>query len=1107
MDQLEIFIEGFITNLPDVLRKLRTDEDEQRQLSQIHEHDLDLERFMVIISYAFEGRPKAAMEGFWDVPDGALMGFMNWASRRASTPLVSAFCEMLQAIAEDEECATAAHEFLLDESAPSSGKMRRSHSLTWKQIFNELTFFSNRIRDRPTLSQTQTYPTGKPSNDQVEAEPESAMMLECYLRLISRLSSESRIAKQFLLQHPTFHLTDLLFQLASSSILPRLRACAFNTLRSLLSHKTKAEGETMWTSLDVWISGGYVPQSNIPKATVPAPTGSHHQMEGIFMAISTGFEEPNAFIQLLNALVAPYEDEAGLCDALSFPESLGSSSRMPGIDPYVDFAVGQIFGSRSPEINEPVQLRLLQLTCLNFISTCLESFNENLLIFGNQSKVGIDAAIRTSNLANYVLLHPFSRVMEWMFSDKVMTALFSAVHQDLAAVGNASPDSPLIICLVLSIRVISLILDLQPTYLDIVRPLIKLQPSHRRLPVSNAAFACFEDGILNNLFVIADLGLYCGAGHPELVTVSLQLLEKLSASPRLSASPGGSIGRRGNRNKIIAALESNNDADAISVSFVNSILEVVDLSGGVNSPVYQIKDHILNFLVECLRSSPNHPTIAHLLLGWKCNDDIIDADSGSAFSLGMSLFHAIVNLVVETPLGFQEDNVSSWLVSLEYKGLQVLKQLWISPLSSRLAMAELRATEFLFVMFSKQLIIQPGMLWDGLEITDSRFLSSDAASTLAQTLSQRALVLQYVAAELRQVVLNHSPSLKQRIFRTLLGSTNVQGEQIQHASIFDLFDFMELEFEHGFEPPKLPWFQDISLDACIDRRADPFVIFSPKRVEELLALRRAELVNTKQLENPQDAAIVDAQARDFIAYIIMSNRAKELVVSKNTVLRSWVQLMLVIIETNDFDGPTKTTFALQTFQSILPRLENCVENGLDIVELARLAKAVIFSREFDSDSSSKVDTGDLLSERLFQLFQVSLRIIYSPATDSAAREISYSIAYRYLTGILDVSKPQGSFKLLALQATKAAGERLIDLVCDDAFSSEQTCRISALMFLGSLVQLAKSESSKYIIESLSRLNFIGMLVSSIEDVTNELRETPRGGKLTRSNTLTRGVSG
>ncbi|KAF4634335.1 hypothetical protein G7Y89_g3782 [Cudoniella acicularis] len=391
MVQLEAFIEAFITNLPDVLRKLRTDEDEQRQLNKEHDHDLDLERFLVIISFVFERRPKAAFNGFWDERDGALMGFVHWASRRASTPLVTAFCEMLQSISEDEECATSAHEFLLDEGSQSSGKMRRTHSLSWNQIFKELTFFSSKIRDRPALPQTQTYRPGKPYSDFAEVEPESSMMLESYLRLITRLCTESGAARLFLAQHPSFRITDLLFQLASSAIGPRLRACAFTTLRSLLSHKNKEAGEYLWTALDVWISGGYAPGSAMPKTTSSTSVASSASaMSAILRGLTSGFEEPNAFVQLLHALVSPYEEESGLRDGLPFPETLGISSRMPGIDPYIDYALGQIFGSRASELGDVVQQRLIRLSCLDFVATCLDSFNENLVIFASQSNVASD---------------------------------------------------------------------------------------------------------------------------------------------------------------------------------------------------------------------------------------------------------------------------------------------------------------------------------------------------------------------------------------------------------------------------------------------------------------------------------------------------------------------------------------------------------------------------------------------------------------------------------------------------------------------------------------------------------------------------------------------
>ncbi|TVY19835.1 Nucleoporin [Lachnellula arida] len=578
MEQLEAFIEAFITNLPDVLRKLRTDEDEQRQLNQEHDHDLDLERFLVIISFSFEKRPKAALEGFWDVRDGALMGFVHWASRRASTPLVTAFCEMLQSISEDEECATAAHDFLLDSGPQSSGKMRRTHSLSWNQIFKELTFFSSKIRDRPALPQPQTYRAGKPPSDFAEAEPESSMMLESYLRLITRLCAESTAVRTYLLQHASFHITELLFQLASSAIGPRLRACAFTTLRSFLSHKSRNVGQFMWTTLDIWVSGGYAPGSSAPKAASSGGATSSASAAGaILKGLTSGFEEPTAFVQLLHALVSPYEDDCGLYDGLPFPEQLGISSRMPGIDPYIDYALGEVFGSRVSELTDIIQQRLLRLSCLEFITICLDTFNENLVIFASQSNVAVDTAISTSNLENYVLLHPFSRVMEWMFNDKVVTALFAAIHQEANDVCAAEPDSPLVLSLLKSIHVVTKVLDLQPTYLDIIKPLIKSHSTYRRSPVPNAAFTAFEDGILSHLNIIPDLGRYCGAGHPDLVIASLKLLEKLSASPRLTSGPTSGLSRGVDRNKALAALDD--DAEEISKILLREMDVNIDING------------------------------------------------------------------------------------------------------------------------------------------------------------------------------------------------------------------------------------------------------------------------------------------------------------------------------------------------------------------------------------------------------------------------------------------------------------------------------------------------------------------------------------------------
>src|SRR5207247_5354568 len=66
---------------------------------------------------------------------------------------------------------------------------------------------------------------------------------------------------------------------------------------------------------------------------------------------------------------------------------------------------------------------------------------------------------------------------------------------DLSAeVGNASPESPLILGILRGVEVMSKVLELQETYLDLVRPLVRHQKNTQRgTPVANAAYASFED--------------------------------------------------------------------------------------------------------------------------------------------------------------------------------------------------------------------------------------------------------------------------------------------------------------------------------------------------------------------------------------------------------------------------------------------------------------------------------------------------------------------------------------------------------------------------------------------------------------------------------------
>ncbi len=658
-EQLEFFIDAAISNLPDIIRKMRVDEDEQRQLSQTHEQDLDLERFLLIISYAYEGRSEAA-DAFWSDPESNLAGFMQWASRRASTPLVSAFCEMLQAVSGNETCATAAHAFLREEGHHSSGKMRRSQSLSWNQIFKELEFFTIKIRDRANAPQAQTYRAGRPSSEQAEAEPESAIMLESYIRLISKLASNSPDARNWLLKNTDFPLAPAMFQLASLPVPPRLRACTFYALKAFLTGKPYEIGRVMWECLDAFIVGDYAQAGHRTGGTGPTP-GSPSYMDSLFDSMASGFDQPNAFVQFLLSLVAPSAEQSPLNDTLPFPENLGSSNRMPGIEPYVDFVLGTVFAKSAKEIPNAQQLQILRLSSLEFALTSLETFNEDLILIGNETAIAVDTAISTTDLATYVRLHPFARVMEWMFNSKVVESLLDTIHQEPTEIGSASPDSPLILGIIRAVEVISKVLELQDTYLDIVRQVIRAQSSQRRSHVKHSAYASFEEGIMNKLDLIVDLGRNCAFGHPALTLCCLKLLETISTSSRIISAWNPSLGGHGHRNKAIVALEKNGEAESISGSFVSELTVPLDLGREADSPNYMIKIYILDFLYACLQASPDQPSIAHLLLGFQCGINVLTVQPGGSFDSRTSVFHNIIGSCSTLPLATMSSACGSGL--------------------------------------------------------------------------------------------------------------------------------------------------------------------------------------------------------------------------------------------------------------------------------------------------------------------------------------------------------------------------------------------------------------------------------------------------------------
>jgi len=1093
MEQLQNFVDSFITHMPDTLRRLKVEEDDQRKRLQLHfqrstgEYPLHLERFMVIVAYAFDGFPEAA-DDFWSDKESNLYGFLQWAAKRQPTPRIAMFCEMLRAISTGPSNAESAHRFLLEEGASASGKIRRTSSLSYTHILNELVEFEKNLHEpRKALPGGVYAPSANPI-DQI-VEPESATMLESYLRLLAHICRQTSIGRNWILELKDYHFASICFRLCTDKVESGLRAAAYDALSALLVGKDVPRSSAMWHLLDDWTVNGFYTGSK-PSSTLGAVP-----RDDFWPTLADGYDEAVALVRFLHALVEPYPDNEGLHDSLPFPEGLGSSRRMPGIESYVDFVMQQVFAERSQEVLDPTQRNVMRWTCLSFMVTCLSTFNENLVVFANKSSIPVDAVIDPSSLAAYVTLHPFARVMEWLFNDKVLKVLFAASHHEVAEVDAADQDSPLVQSLMLSIQVMDLVMKLQATYLDIVKPVLKQQPSSQFSPVSNLSLASFEDAILNNLQIIVDLGLYCSTAHAGLTIASLQLLEKLASSRKLAVSPAG-FGQRSGRSKIVGILEKDNEAERIGRSLAGLMRFAPEqLEAGPEATGYIVQLHILDFLNSCLAAVSNRPTIAHILLGFSCGSSTVHIADDGLWANGQALFHNILLLGVEYPDNDGEQFVA-WRSALKTRCWDVLQKLWRSPLTSAIVMEELRINELLFIEAPQLAPITPEIPWEGVSLAEglqsasgdevSLFFAGAPALALQNFLQRRAAFLDYESRELRLTVKEAMPTIRSRIQSILLGTTVRPGEDATpNPNIFDLFDFIEFSYPERSLPDQHRFFEGVNLASCQEEK-EGSTLYSLPLLEQVIRLKFKFWKKDGLLDDENAVADLADQAEILLAVFADWNRRTQLLRYHKDILQSWVQVVMVAVQNCEFDNGARSAFILQTLQVILPKLEQSYHADIfTALQLAGLAESLIQKIDFESTASDK--TGDFTNDRLSQLFRAALAGISCAVSTVELREYCYQICFRYIHGTFNQASTHSLLGRHTLNAIVHCGSRLVEVMCDDAYSGQGTCKISALLLLNAMVAVATHQSSKHVLESFVSLNFIGVLVDNLKHIPEELR--------------------
>jgi nuclear pore complex protein Nup205 len=1101
MECLESFSESWITNMPDSIRQLKNEEDDRRlqhitamqdglaaNLQRDFDVRLHLECFLVLISFAFEHRTEAA-EAFWGDSEGNLHGFLQWASKRQTVPRVSAFCEMLCSISKGPDYAAFGHRFLLDESSTSSGRFRKSPSMNYAQMFAELELYAIKVNERSTP--THSRPSIRKVLPTDMNELESPVMLSCYLRLISHMCRESIAARLFILEHPTFNLVQTGLVLCSGPVPSYLRATIFTTLESLLVAKSTAQGHWFWANLDRWAANGLsvlAPKLAKSAQTITSPAQSLRQT---LEAMAISFDQYSAFTVLLHTLIVPsiHQD---LQNVLPFPDDLGATYRMPGIEPYVDFVCDTLFARKLHDLPDETQVKVFRFHCLNFMATSLETFNESLVAIANQSRVanGLDTFV-----ADYAQRHPFSRVMEWLFNEDVVRGLINAMQLPFDEIDSLPPGAIEVLSLQRCLDILNVAFDLQPTYLEIVRPLVR--KSGRHSPVAPSAISSLEDIVAGHPKIVSDLAQYAGTRHDQVVLKSLALLQKLSCSTRLNAPGILASGGSSKTRRIIDMLGYESNSDLVSLALASRMqTNVRELEYGPESPGYNIKDGVLAFLNICLASQTDLPNVAHLFLGFSRVGESLVVGVGSAMDIGRSLCNAIIDLVESYPDG-EDTTFVSWLIHVKTSGFQILRQLWTSPLSSTMLIPELRKAHFLSSQFAKQASISPETLWDGLRLSDPGFWLENAADALAEFLGYRNFLYDYAVTEMRSAMHENSTSMRMQILSTLQGSSTdpTTGTTIAHVSIFDLFDFASIDIGFKFELPQLNALPLPDLESCISASSDDSrTIYDLRAVQELVQLTIIQSAPKSKSGSSSEEEQMKAEAEILLDVVKASNQWTLVRMARRQALRMWVEVIIVTIQCWPSDPGAQTQFALNVLQLINPKLDTyVVEEVEEAAELLRLADVLVASFANIAPSSMHGRTSKVVIERQLQLFRTCIGGIPAPSTTPSLRGLFYGICAQYLRQVQKMSDTNTNARRHCLDCIKAAGVPLINMLSDDAENGQESCRLPAFVLLALLTDMARIEKSAFVVETLVKINLLEVLLDPIKAVAMDLQEAdPKG---------------
>lgn len=857
--------------------------------------------------------------------------------------------------------------------------------------------------------------------------------------------------------------------------------------------------DSLWLAMDQWFFNTTIafPQNEYLSADVPPK----ERISRLMSSFSTVY----GFVTLLEALLRPSPDQDSGLYSLPFPENFGGKYRSPGFWPYLDFVINEVFltSATSASISDQSK-KLLQQPTLQFILHCLQHFDPEIPIISASAGIDTNLIVKAQSFQDFILVHPSSITMSYLFSSKVYTPLIEMASVDVESIVELPESDPTIVLLIDSLRIINDILNLQNIFIDTVKKASRTSDSGP-VHLSTHGLSSFEDAILFNLSIVSQLALYAGSANVTLARLSLNLLDRVSRSSQFSTPSYSTVDSRIRGNRLLSMLEAVDDSVRIKEGLIEQLERPLDSYVGTSSleAGMQIKEDVLNFLISNLPSTYKEPSISHLLLGFKINSAgslSLDESRGGALS-EVSILQTVLLTAFSANKAVTRSNISyrpSRIASLCYKIVRLLIK---NPLSTSVMLDYLRDKEFFLTSLKTEPIVDLRACWDDLPFQDTtEFYMTSSARSLLSFIDKRASLLECLSIELHAAAISGSLSLVSRYMEALANMNLKRSDSFGTSSATKILSFLDI-IEYTI-PTKERLNEEITstfgeqvVAHYLRRESELDDETAIAELRYLLRLKGLEFIGTghiKSLNDPDFITAVDSVIGSFTRNRILDKLRS----SQLACLQAWSKLLLVIVNDADMAPNDRTNLLLEAFQAVLHKLKQYASNDAEYAEnLASLLVSLYSIYLGDIYSMERTVTGKNLSllkknsaERTLTLFKAVITSILTPISTPQLRSELYVIAYKYLKNVLSDESLTANSPIIraCLQSIRVSGDKLIEFVCTDALNGESTTRLTAYILLEVFSTLSIRAKSTFLLDTLVKYNMLLLIVRSILHCDDEI---------------------